>query len=968
MSVQNSRLQRSRLSTALLAALLAPVAGMAFAQDTGNTSAAAQSSQQDPTNLDKVSVVGSRIKRANIEGPAPVTVISREDFQREGLETVADVLETLTQNTTVSFTGDLAVTGFTPNAQVVNLRALGPGYTLTLINGRRPAQYPQPYNRDNNVVNVGAIPTAMVERIEILTGGASAIYGSDAVAGVVNVVLRESFDGNLARLQVGTTAEGGGDSVTLEYTGGKTTDRSSTVYGFQYRATEPVFASQRDFLADTRNGPLGPNFTNPALALAVLRFTPRTGGISTSVYYPGQEVCDRFGYTTRTTAARGTYCGGFTQPAARSISNKQESYAGRVYTTFDVTDNTQIFGGLNIYQLDAKASAGTEFWSTSNNTFLRTQDDRAVNGYFDPQFNDFVFLQRVFNPFELGGNEAASTVFKETTYDIIAGARGTFFDRFDWEAAASHGKYDYEQDRPRLLAQAVDNYFLGPVEGYRLAPNTGGLMYPVRRLNLARWNQPITPEQYRAFSTRVINEGETTASQANFTVSGDLFDLPAGSVGFAGVLEYARQTVDLRSDPRTNPLRPRDAGSVYNLVSSGRTVGDRDRMAVGAEFSVPLFESLSMSAAARYDKYDDITAVDDAVTYQLGLEYRPFDSLLLRSSYATSFRAPDMQLVYAEGAASFSGILDQYACRSGTGVAEGRGPRTIPQCNVTGDPTIYTTQTTIAGNPLLEEESGESFTAGFVWDMTDSLSLTTDYYRIKLEDQALQLTAGTLLANEANCRLGTYPDGRPYENAATSAYCQNVFNLVSRQGGQTTAPVTRINSAYINAALTDTSGIDATLKYQLDTDSLGRFNLDLGYSLMLTNKFKQFESDTLVDFRDRLANDTRSRVRGSVTWSRDDWSATVFGTRYGTVFSAAGVDGTNTAGETYPRRLKPYMLYNMSVSKRFSPDVSATFSVINVTNNQYRYDASNTGYPFFEYYLGADPLGRRYQLSVSYKF
>ena len=972
MSFKQVRLQRSRLTTALVTALVLP--GAAFAQQSGAQQQGTQQQGQseESQELDRVSVVGSRIKRANIEGPAPVTVISREDFQREGLETVSDVLDTLTQNTTVSFTGDLAVTGFTPNAQVVNLRSLGPGYTLTLINGRRPAQYPQPYNRDNNVVNVGAIPTGMVERIEVLTGGASAIYGSDAVAGVVNVVLRENFEGNLARLQVGTTAEGGGDNVTLEYTGGRTTERFSTVFGFQYRNSEPVFADQRDFLSDTRNGPLGPNFTNPALSLATLRFNPRTGGITTSVYYPGQNTCDQFGYTTRTTAARGTYCGSFTQPASRSISNKTESYSGRAYTTFDLTDTTQLFGGVNVYQLDAKASAGTEFWSTSNDVFNRTAADTQINGYFDPQFGtagEFTFLQRVFNPFELGGSEAASTVFEELTYDFILGARGTFFDRFDWEAAGSYGRYEYTQDRPRLLAQAVDNYFLGPVEGYRAAPGAGPtILVPIRRLNLARWNAPITPEIYRSFSTRVINEGETTAAQGNFTVTGDLFDLPAGSVGFAGILEYARQTVDLRSDPRTNPLRARDSQTVYNLVSSGRTVGDRDRMAVGAEFRIPVLESLSMNAAARYDKYDDITAVDDAATYQLGLEYRPFDSLLLRSSWATSFRAPDMQLVYAEGAASFSGILDRYACRSGTGAADGRGVRTIPQCNVSGDPTIYTTQTTIAGNPLLEEETGESFTAGFVWDVMDNLSFSADYYRIKLEDQALQLSSTFLLTNEANCRLGTFEDGSPFPNSADSAFCQNVFGLVTRQNGQPNAPIQRINSAYINAALTDTSGIDATMKYQLDTDRLGRFNLDLGYSLMLTNKFKQFESDPLVEFRDRLGNDTRSRVRGTLGWNRDDWSVTLFGTRYGSVFSAAGAEGVNTAGGFYPRRLKPYMLYNLTLGKRFSENLSASFSVINLTNNQYRYDNSNTGYPFFEYYLGADPLGRRYSLSLSYKF
>jgi outer membrane receptor protein involved in Fe transport len=959
------RFKRSPLAQATIAALAMALAVPALAQN--QTTNNQQDEDEEAKELEAVQVVGSRIKRAEIEGPAPVTVITREDFEREGFSTVADVLDTLTQNTTASFTGDLAVNGFTPNAQVVNLRALGPGYTLTLINGRRPAQYPQPYNRDNNVVNVRAIPTAMIERIEVLTGGASAIYGSDAVAGVVNIVLRNSYDGQSVRGQIGTTAEGGGDSFVAEYVGGFTSDRWSTIFGAQYTHSEPVFARQRDILSDTRNGPLGPALTNPALALATLAFNPANGGIGRSVYYPGQDVCDRFGYTTVNTAARGQYCGGFTAPASRSISNKEDSYAARVYTTFDAGDNLELFGGISVYKQEAIASSGTEFWATSGNAFIRTQDDRQVNGYFDPQFNSFTFLQRILNPFELGGEEAASTKFDEQTYDVLLGARGTLADRFDWEASASYGRYDYEQDRPRLLAQGITDYFLGPVEGFQLASN--GLRYQIRRLNLARWNQPITPEVYRSFSTRVINEGETTASQANFSLSGDLFELPGGNAGFASVLEYARQTVDLRSDARTNPLRPRDAQTVYNLVSSGRTVGDRDRVAIGGEIRLPVLSTLTANLAARYDKYDDITEVDDAVTYQAGLEFRPIEDLLLRASYATSFRAPDMQLVYAEGAASFSGIRDEYACRSGTGVAQGLGARTLAQCQAAvGDPTLYTTQTTIAGNPLLKEEEGTSLTAGFVWDIAEGLSLTADYYRIKLEDQSLQLTSGFLLQNEADCRLGVRRDGSPFPNAIDSAFCQNVLGLVSRQGGQANAAITRINSAYINSALLDTSGVDASVSYDFDTASAGSFDFELGWSIKLTDKSKQFASDPLVDTRDVPSIESRSRVRGSASWSYDDWTTTVFGTRFGTVSSFNGVDGTNAAGGFYPRRLKPYMLYNMTVSKRFGDDITATFTVVNVMNNQYRFDNGATGYPFFEYYLGADPLGRRYALSVQYRF
>lgn len=946
--------RRSVLARSLALALTLPMAFSAVAQDAQDEDeeeATATSSRT--TQLDTVEVVGSRIKRAEVEGPAPVVVITREDIDREGYQTVADALQTLTQNTTSSFTGDLGVTGFTPNAQVVNLRNLGPGYTLTLINGRRPAQYPQPYNRDNNVVNVRAIPSSIIERIEVLTGGASAIYGSDAVAGVVNIVLRENFDGKQLRVGVGTTDGGGGDNVNFEFTGGATGDRWSSTYAVQFGQNEPVFASQRDFLADTRDNPYG-IAVNPALSLVAIRGNAAGGQPAGFNALYDAAACDRFGYTTATTPLRGTYCGSFNQVASRSISNFNEFYSGYAYGTFDISDRLQLFGGVTYYHSDGKASSGTEFWGTSGDRFNITSTGGTSAFYYDPQFGGLIQLQRVFNPFELGGNEAATTLFDEDTYDVTIGLKGMIGDRFDWEASLMHAEYEYTADRPRLLAKAVHDYFLGDRLGFIS-------IYPVHELNIARWNTPITPEQYRAFSTRVINQGETASSTANFILSGDLFEMPAGPVGFAAVLEAGRQSTDLRSDPRLDPLRPIDEQTVYNLVSSGRTEGERDRYAAGVEFRVPLLESLTANIAARYDKYDDITQVDDAITQQLGLEWRPLDRLLLRASYSTSFRAPDMQLVYAEGAASFSGVLDEYACRSGTGAGATAGPRTFTQCNVTGDPTIYTTQTRIAGNPNLKEEEGKSWGAGFVWDITDSLNLSVDYYKIRLEDAASQLTASYILQNEAACRLGTDRNGNPFPNAIDSAFCQNILGLVNRTSAPGTAldgRIDNINAGYINTALQETSGIDAVLNYRLDTDRMGSFGLQLNYSLMLTNRYKEFDDQPFIDYRDQPLFDfsQRSRARGNVNWSRGDWRAQVTGIRYGTNWNAA-----------WNTRLQPYMIYNLTVGKRFGENVSAELIVQNVLDNKFREDATQ-GYPWYNPWIGADPLGRRFNARITYRF
>ncbi len=434
--------------------------------------------------------------------------------------------------------------------------------------------------------------------------------------------------------------------------------------------------------------------------------------------------------------ARSTHCGSFTQPASRSISNETEFYTGYAYGTFNVTEDLQMFGSFTYYSQEAAASGGTEFWGTNGDPFLMTRTGAPSSDYFDPQVGGRVRLQRVFNPFELGGEEAATTLYDEETFDVTFGFNGTLGDNFDWEGSVNHSKYDYVANRPRQLALAVHDYFLGPLLGF--GGNTPGATgnVPIYALNRDRWNTPLTPEQYRSISTRVINEGNTGSTNLNFTLSGDLFEFGAGSVGFAGVLEAGRQTLELSSDPRTDAARPIDSQTIYNLRSSGATTGERDRYAVGAEFRVPLLEQLTVNLAGRYDKYDDITAVDDALTYNLGVEYRPLDSLLLRATYATSFRAPDMQLVFAQGAAGFQAALDQYACRSGEGLGLTTGPRALAECNRSGDPTIYSMQNRVSGNPLLKEEEGESFTSGFVWDITGSMSLSIDYYRIKLKDAA----------------------------------------------------------------------------------------------------------------------------------------------------------------------------------------------------------------------------------------
>ncbi|KAG1268001.1 hypothetical protein G6F66_014036 [Rhizopus arrhizus] len=171
--------------------------------------------------------------------------------------------------------------------------------------------------------------------------------------------------------------------------------------------------------------------------MAVIRGVANANGpLNHNALYPGAEKCEALGFDTVTTASRGKYCGSYTSNSARSISNKRQFYSAYGYGTFDFTDTTQGFASVNYYTTKAKASAGTEFWATSGDRFNQTRTGAATQYFWDPNLKDLVSLQRIFTPQELGGNEAASTLYDEYTYDFNVGVRGNLADRFDWEASA----------------------------------------------------------------------------------------------------------------------------------------------------------------------------------------------------------------------------------------------------------------------------------------------------------------------------------------------------------------------------------------------------------------------------------------------------------------------------------------------------------------------------------------------------
>lgn len=950
------RLRRSPLTCAILASFL--VSGMALAQEAKDEKPAEQNNTEaSQQNLDKIEVVGSRIKRSEVEGPSPVTVISSTQLEQEGFVTVAQTLQTITQNAGSSQNELNSAGGFTPNGTPVNLRGLGAGRTLLLINGRRAADYPFPYNGQSNFQNFGNIPTAAVERIEILSGGASAIYGSDAVAGVINVVLKKNFNGDDFKLRTGTTTTGGGDFADLQWVGGKTGDNWSVTYALEYFNDEPIYAYQRDFMDSRADNPL----PNPVLGnqpVSTLRIS-RTASNTPNVYFaPPAGTCARFGgeyvdWTFRSTFTSGPNRGQpFTQGAAcgywkdvgyQSITNGNNDLSGYVFGNWNFDNGMEAWASLMAYHSKSELTGGVEaILGPHTDGVGVTQTIFATN----PTINTTVTTQRILTPQEVGGIENTLQKFDEKSFDLAFGLRGTIADRFDWDLTLGRADYKATRTRPRLDGSAVTDFFYGP----RL--NTTGT--PRYLINLDRWYRPITPQEYRSMSSTLKYEAESYVNQGSFVLSGDLFDLPAGPVGFAGVVEGVQQGYDLKSPDGILPTNR----TVYNLTGTNGG-GDRDRYALGVEFSVPIFAQLKASAAARYDKYDDITAVDDARTWALGLEYRPFQSLLIRGNLSTSFKAPDMHYVYNEGSGSFSTALDTYRCLDGGLYATLPTPPPSGAIQCTGTTYSYSMFATSRGEPTLHEETGRSFTGGFVWDITDAMSVSIDYYDIKLEGAVANLTSTFILDAEGGCRTGLTRTRQPYQFDINSAFCQEIISRVTREpaAGEPTDRVVGIRSGPVNQSYQRVKGLDASFKYRLGTERFGNFAFSLDWSHVLKNELQTFATDEIqTDYRDDPGNfDFRSRIRGSAGWSRGDWNANLFMTRYGSV------PNWQETG-----RIAPYFLWNANVSKKITDKATIGLYVNNIFNNYHPADGGFNTYPYF--WRAFSPIGREISASFEWKF
>jgi iron complex outermembrane receptor protein len=810
-------LRRHRLTTAVHVSLLLLLPGLAAAQDAAST---ADTATTPTSKLDTISVTGTRIKKAEVESQVPVQVLSREDIDRSGLTSLGDLIQELTGagsalNTKFNSSGNF---GFSPNGDgvgagsaQVDLRHLGPKRVLVLVDGIR-------WVNESSASGVGAatdlntIPLAIVERIEVLQDGASSLYGSDAIAGVVNIITRRNFQGSQVTVQYGQYGEGDGATKNVDLAWGMNTDRSNLFLGASYVDQDQVLSRDRPQAAFPVPGtglsfgssgtPTGRFiFTDPNTG-AEYDITPNTGN-NDPTFDPTQTGCARTdGYHCFSTADRFN----FAQYNMVLTPSKRTGVFGSF--RFDLSDNVQWYVKALANRRESTNQAAPEplFFGPAAGTGNPLADNIFISGA-NP-YNPFGFdLDSSSNLVLIGRRpvEGGARVFEQTvdTDYVATGFNGLFGgDRtYSWDVNLAYSRNHADQD----------NYGSYNIRNIALALGTPAGCAAVAGcvpLNIFGGPGTITPEMLAWIQPVVHDESENKLTLASANISGDLFHLPAGMVAFAAGFEYRKYEGFYRPDPIT-------VAGFYNGVPSSPTSGSYDVNEVFTELSVPLFnngagQKLDLSLAGRYSDY---STFGGEFTPKYGLRWQVADELVLRSTFAKGFRAPSIGELFGSAARADLQLFDP--CSIGLGGTPPRGD--AANCAALGVPDGYQQansqiSVTTGGNQQLDPERSTSFTAGMVYSPTwasgtawsDKFDMEVTYYRDNLE--------GAIQAIDAQTQLDLCVA------SLSSTYCNGITRA-------STGDISGFNNRLTNLGSIKTSGWDYNFYWTLPETAAGRFKV-----------------------------------------------------------------------------------------------------------------------------------------------
>jgi iron complex outermembrane receptor protein len=766
----------------------------------GAVSAGSVFAQTAPApKTEKIEVTGSNIKRIEAESSAPIQVITQEEIRRSGKQTVTELLRELPINAAGGLTELTGSGSFSSGAASVSLRGLGSTATLVLLNGRRIAPYglADPNFGQSGVTNLNAIPVDVIERIEILKDGASAIYGSEAIAGVINIILRKDYKGGQVGANATTNNKGKYNTQTAVASigfGDLAKDRYNVFANFEgYKQKSVRFVEVEDFLNRQEfRDVYGTGQLSSAFSPFLTYITDANGA---PVASPG-AACP--------TANRVPWnFNGFNLPGAGGASGnvclydnvsrseivpKVERASAFARGTFDISGTTQLYAEgsyvkNSVYFLGFPQAVGFGSGATFNprNGRLNPAPQSLAIGHPNNPFARATFVRARFDAVGPQDNEVESK-----TSRVVAGIK-TVLGKYDFESGVMYNRN--QQDTTNYNSLRYDR--LVQAFGFAVVPNAVG--NPTLVANPAggfyNWAAPnsgtITADSLRIDAK---DKADSKFTVWDAKLSGEIGQMAGGAAVFASGIEYRKETRTVRPD--ANKLIGNIFGRGVASVDGSRTVST----AFG-ELILPMLKNVEVQLAARYDRYSDYGS---SLTPKVAASWAPTSNLKIRGSFARGFRAPALtEITRSSTSGFFNGVDDPRRCLR---------PTLTIGCGISIPGLIQ-------AFPGVQPEKAETYSAGFVWEVNTNTNLSVDYFNIARRNEISFLSLNEILLNEGS----TNPlyANRVFRDAA------NTNPAVPNDPGA----ILYVSTAFSNLGETRVRGVDFDIRHRISLGEYGRLTL-----------------------------------------------------------------------------------------------------------------------------------------------
>jgi iron complex outermembrane receptor protein len=895
--------------------LLLACGGLAGALMIASPASAQQPAGQEQ-KLERITITGSNIRRTDTETVAPIEIISREDIEKSGRATVAEVLRAIPANAGNSYSESFS-NSFAPGASGISLRGLGQKATLVLLNGRRTAGYGFAQNLQDTFVDLNSLPASAIERIEVLKDGASAIYGSDAIAGVVNVILRKDYKGLEVSGDIGSF-EGKQDyrAALVGGWGDLGSDKFNVFATVDFYKRELVTLADTDFGAsrDYRGENGGRNFQS-------------LQGAGTWTGVPGTANANERRAISNCSAIGGrvlnwqeAFNAGLNPPAATNLPGntfcakdfnyaftalpETERVSGIIRGTADFTPTMQGFAEFGYSTVKSFQTFQEPFFAgtTGLNPTAAGLQPFTYNINFAPGAAGNPLAANARFSGVLNDMGLRDTDIKSDSMRLLAGLR---YSVAGWDTESAIGASENEVTATslnRLSKTGTSAVFGVPTGPFPPTPTSTSSTY---NLDNSAGNTAAVRDQMR------INFDRVAKSELQFVdtkATTEFGMLPGGAMGFAVGAEYRTEKLKDSPDPRAV------AGDVLGQGITA-TDGSRHNFAIYSELAMPLTKQLEMQLALRSDSYSDFGS---ALTPKVGLKYRATGELLFRANWGRGFRAPTLPEISPSVATFFVQVIDPF--QAGTPIVQASG--------------------VFAGNPELDAEKSRSTTVGFVWEPTNNVNLSLDWYEIN------------------------------WSNIVGADSFQAIVNAGGPQviRDPVTGQIVTILNQFRNFSNQLTSGLDIDARHNVRT-SYGRFATRLNASYI-----SKYEVEG-TEYAGKNGFGSIPRFRGVLSL---DWEQGAFGltgrANYIHSYEQQLLPGSYFVPQnpvfqtgTYPTDVPSYTTFDLVGRWNVTPKFTVTGAIVNLTDEKPPYDPGASGtflYDFTQY----SPFGIQFRLGAQYRF